>query len=138
MEAIQRAMMMDSIATSCMKIQRVAGAACVDKGALSKVKEKMQPSVPVFLGGFSHGVMLATDVALMEPSIELSGLILLSGTLLAEKRWTLAMPARKGLRVLQSHGTHDPDAALPACGALARSHDRSWHARNLDRVSRPA
>ncbi|MBK8172066.1 MAG: esterase [Sandaracinaceae bacterium] len=119
MEAIQRAMMMgqhrDFVHEDPSELPALRASI---KALLSEVKEKMQPSVPVFLGGFSQGAMLATDIALMEPSIELSGLILLSGTLLAEKRWTLAMPARKGLRVLQSHGTHDPMLPFPLAERL--------------------
>ncbi len=59
------------------------------------------------LGGFSQGAMLACDVALRthEP---LAGLVLMSGTFLAEDEWRPLMPARAGLAVLQSHGTSDP------------------------------
>jgi len=59
------------------------------------------------LGGFSQGAMLATDVTLRDPR-PLAGLVILSGTLLAEDVWRPLMPARKGLRVFQSHGTSDP------------------------------
>ena len=62
----------------------------------------------VFLGGFSQGAMLACEVALSEPARPLAGLILLSGTLLAEARWSALFAGRKGLRVLQSHGQQDP------------------------------
>jgi phospholipase/carboxylesterase len=59
------------------------------------------------LGGFSQGAMLATDITLRDPR-PLAGLVILSGTLLAEDVWRPLMPARKGLRVFQSHGTSDP------------------------------
>lgn len=88
------------------------------RGLISDVNEKLKPSRPIFLGGFSQGAMLATDVALMESDLPLSGLILMSGTLLAEERWKKAMPARKGLRVLQSHGTHDPLLPFPLAERL--------------------
>ena len=67
------------------------------------------------LGGFSQGAMLATDVALrLETSP--GGLIIYSGTLLAEPEWKEFAPQRAGLRVLQTHGTLDP--LLPFEAAL--------------------
>lgn len=59
------------------------------------------------LGGFSQGAMLATDVALRTERA-LEGLVVLSGTLLAEHEWRPLMRARAGLRVFQSHGSRDP------------------------------
>ncbi len=59
------------------------------------------------LGGFSQGAMLACDVALRSP-MPLTGLVLLSGTLVSQREWEPLMPKRKGLRVLQSHGNQDP------------------------------
>ena len=58
------------------------------------------------LGGFSQGSMLATDVCLrLDESI--GGLLVYSGTLLVEPEWRELAPRRRGLRVLQSHGTID-------------------------------
>jgi phospholipase/carboxylesterase len=51
--------------------------------------------------------MLACDVAL-HTGKPLTGLILLSGTLLALDEWTPLVRKRKGLRVFQSHGSADP------------------------------
>jgi phospholipase/carboxylesterase len=59
------------------------------------------------LGGFSQGAMLATDVALRDLR-PLAGLVILSGTLIAEDEWVPRMASRAGLRVLQSHGRADP------------------------------
>ncbi len=59
------------------------------------------------LGGFSQGAMLSCDVALRTDR-PFAGLVLLSGTLLARHEWVPLMPKRKGLRVLQSHGSADP------------------------------
>ena len=59
------------------------------------------------LGGFSQGAMLSCDVALRSDRV-LAGLVLWSGTLLAKDEWIPLMPKRRGLRVLQSHGTADP------------------------------
>ena len=59
------------------------------------------------LGGFSQGAMLSCDVALRTER-PLAALVLMSGTLLAKEEWVPLMPKRKGLRVLQSHGSADP------------------------------
>ena len=64
------------------------------------------PAGQLVLGGFSQGGMLALDVALADPR-PLAGLVVLSGTLLAEPEWTARMKARHGLAVLQSHGQRD-------------------------------
>ncbi len=58
------------------------------------------------IGGFSQGAMLALDAAL-HSSRPLAGVVLLSGTLLAESVWVPRMKARAGLHVFQSHGTED-------------------------------
>jgi phospholipase/carboxylesterase len=62
----------------------------------------------VVLGGFSQGAMLSLDVALRDPSRKLSGVVILSGTLIAEHEWTSLFPKRKGMPVFQTHGTSDP------------------------------
>ena len=59
------------------------------------------------LGGFSQGAMLACDVALRTEDA-LAGLVLMSGTYLSEAEWQPRMAKRRGLPVLQSHGTTDP------------------------------
>ena len=61
----------------------------------------------IVLGGFSQGAMLSLDVALHRAS-PLAGLVLLSGTLIAEREWSERLPARAGLPVFQSHGSEDP------------------------------
>jgi phospholipase/carboxylesterase len=61
----------------------------------------------VVLGGFSQGAMLALDVALRTERA-LAGLVLLSGTLLAEHEWLPLLPKRAALPVLQTHGRQDP------------------------------
>ncbi|MGE0324683.1 MAG: alpha/beta hydrolase [Polyangiaceae bacterium] len=67
--------------------------------------------LPLILGGFSQGSMLACDIAARN-KIPLRGLWVFSGTLLAEPRWQAGF-AKRGeetppMRVLQSHGRHDP------------------------------
>jgi phospholipase/carboxylesterase len=75
--------------------------------ALLDELERRAGAKQVVLGGFSQGAMLACDVALHTDK-PLTGLILLSGTLLALDEWTPLVPRRKGLRVFQSHGSADP------------------------------
>lgn len=58
------------------------------------------------IGGFSQGAMLACDVVL-RTSRPFAGLVMMSGTLLCRQEWEPLMPARRGLPVFQSHGTHD-------------------------------
>ena len=75
-------------------------------GLLADIERDLAPSA-IVLGGFSQGAMLATDVAL-HTSRRLAGLVLLSGTLIAEEQWLPLLPARKGILVYQSHGVRDP------------------------------
>jgi phospholipase/carboxylesterase len=65
------------------------------------------PAERIALGGFSQGAMLSLDVALHRVS-PLAGLVLLSGTLIAEREWTPLLHARRGLPVFQAHGSEDP------------------------------
>lgn len=61
----------------------------------------------IVLGGFSQGAMLCTDLALRLPENP-AALCLFSATMINEAEWQQLAPARKGLRVLQSHGRQDP------------------------------
>jgi phospholipase/carboxylesterase len=70
-------------------------------------RELGAPPEKTLLGGFSQGAMLACDLTLRS-SRKLAGLVMMSGTLLAENEWAPLMPARAGLRVLMSHGRTDP------------------------------
>lgn len=67
---------------------------------------KEHPAARVFLGGFSQGAMLACDTALREEK-RLAGLVLLSGTVLAEDEWAALYPRLAAVPVFQSHGTTD-------------------------------
>ncbi len=75
------------------------------------------PGVPVILGGFSQGAMLACDVVL-HTSRPFAGLVLLSGALLCAPDWTPRMPARVSLPVFQSHGTEDDILPYSSAEAL--------------------
>ena len=85
-------------------------------GLLEAAVERFKPS-KIILGGFSQGAMLSCDVA-WHCKIPLSGLVLLSGTLLSQSIWRPLMPALRGLRVFQSHGTHDPLLRYPGAEHL--------------------
>jgi phospholipase/carboxylesterase len=61
----------------------------------------------IVLGGFSQGAMVATDVALHRDA-KLSGLVVLSGTLIAEPEWAPRFAHLAGLHVFMSHGRADP------------------------------
>ncbi|MBX3334360.1 MAG: hypothetical protein KF876_09560 [Nitrospira sp.] len=66
------------------------------------------------IGGFSQGAMLTCD-AVLHTDYPFSGLVQLSGNLLAKEVWVPFMPKRKGLSVFQSHGMQDD--ILPHIGA---------------------
>lgn len=69
----------------------------------------------LFLGGFSQGAMLATDLACILGSKNLAGLIVFSGQLINKADWTSKSTNLEGLPVFLSHGQQD--AVLPFAGA---------------------
>lgn len=86
--------------------------ACID----AVLKDSGVPMSRLVLGGFSQGAMLSTDVTLHLEEAP-AALFVLSGALLNQTEWRRRAPSRRGLRVLQSHGTGDP--ILPFAGAEA-------------------
>ena len=62
---------------------------------------------PLVLGGFSQGAMLSCDLAL-QGSRNLAGLILFSGSLIAQNDWSAKLSERAKLPFFQSHGRQDP------------------------------
>ena len=68
------------------------------------------PPDRLVLGGFSQGAMLSLDIALHRAAPP-AGLILLSGTLIAEAAWQPRLAQLAGVPVVMSHGQHD--ALLP-------------------------
>jgi phospholipase/carboxylesterase len=58
------------------------------------------------LGGFSQGAMLSLDVALHRATPP-AGLLLMSGTLIAESVWQARMASLAGVPVVLSHGRRD-------------------------------
>jgi len=71
----------------------------------------------MILGGFSQGAMVSID-AVLRSSTPFAGLAVLSGTIVAAEQWLPLFPGRRGLRVFQSHGTHDPVLAFPIAELL--------------------
>jgi phospholipase/carboxylesterase len=61
----------------------------------------------VALGGFSQGAMVSLDVALHR-DVKPSGIVLMSGTLIAEPEWAPRMASLAGVPVFMSHGRRDP------------------------------
>jgi phospholipase/carboxylesterase len=65
----------------------------------------------LILGGFSQGAMIACE-AVLTAGVRPDALLLLSGALIAEKRWKRFLTADvtpvRGMPVLQTHGTLDP------------------------------
>jgi phospholipase/carboxylesterase len=94
---------------------------------LDTLEKEGTPGNRVVLGGFSQGSMLATDLVLRS-SRELAGLVVLSGTLIAEEEWRPRMASRAGLPVFQSHGTADP--ILPY--AIAKTLRSEFETAGLD------
>lgn len=81
--------------------------ALVDAMLDALTEELSIPDGKLVLGGFSQGAMLSCDLALRTDR-PLAGLVLMSGTFLAEDAWRPLMKKRRGLAVLQSHGRQDP------------------------------
>lgn len=78
------------------------------------------------IGGFSQGAMLATDVTLASPAA-VSGLVVLSGSLVTEAVWTERLQAMPpGFPVFMSHGRGDPILPFRLADAL-REHVQAAH-----------
>ena len=81
----------------------------------------------VFLGGFSQGAMVATDVTLASPGL-VGGLIVLSGSIVAESEWRAHLPLLPpGLPVLMSHGRGDPVLPFSFAEALRELFQAAHH-----------
>ncbi|PRP78915.1 phospholipase/carboxylesterase [Planoprotostelium fungivorum] len=75
------------------------------------------PTSKIVLAGFSQGAMLMTDVALhLEESP--AALVIFSGVLINRSQLRTRASSRKGLKVLQCHGTQDPLLSFPMAQVL--------------------
>lgn len=107
MEKMQRAIMRGEQRDLTGEVPEGLAEARREVGAmLDELDATMKPSSLV-IGGFSQGAMLSMDTALRSAR-PLAGVVLLSGTLIAESEWLPLLPSRRALPVYQSHGTHDP------------------------------
>ena len=79
------------------------------------------PELPLVLGGFSQGGMLACDTVLCGAQ-PVSGLALFSSSRIAFSEWLVHREALAGLPVLVSHGHEDADLAFAAGEALRDFH----------------
>jgi phospholipase/carboxylesterase len=77
------------------------------RAKISALVDEVGRDGKVVLGGFSQGAMLALDVALHRDA-KLAGIVLLSGTLIADSEWTPLLPRLAGVPIFMSHGRHDP------------------------------
>ncbi len=76
-------------------------------GLLGELKARYAVSDDkLVLGGFSQGAMLALDVALHRDTAP-AGVLLMSGTLIAESEWTPRTSKLAGVPIMQSHGRMD-------------------------------
>lgn len=82
-------------------------------------RQSMLPISRIVVGGFSQGAMVSLDVALHLEDRP-SGVVLLSGTLVARSEWERRARKRTGLPVFQSHGRQDP--LLPFFAAESLRH----------------
>jgi phospholipase/carboxylesterase len=87
------------------------------------------PELPLVLGGFSQGGMLACDTVLCAGQ-QVAGLVMLSSSRLAFREWLENREALAGMPVLISHGRHDADLAFSAGEAL-----RDFHRNSQARVT---
>jgi phospholipase/carboxylesterase len=83
------------------------------RGTMLRLLDQLAARLParkLVLGGFSQGAMLALDVALhSERAVD--GLLLMSGTLVADAEWSPRMGKLAGTPIALSHGRRD--AILP-------------------------
>lgn len=85
----------------------------------------------ILVGGFSQGAILACDLVLRSEQ-PFAGMILLSGSMIAQEQWMSRIPARRGMPVFQSHGTDDPILAYEVAQLLrdalrAGGLEVEWH-----------
>ena len=75
------------------------------------------PLSKLFIGGFSQGAVLATEIALNLPE-KPAGLLLFSGTLINEEKWKSLARKCAGMPFFQTHGKDGPILPLNRAEAL--------------------
>ena len=75
---------------------------------LSQERKCEPDALPLSIGGFSQGAMLAMDTALRGAIAAPDLLIQFSGTVICQAQWTAALSRLADTHVYQSHGTIDP------------------------------
>jgi phospholipase/carboxylesterase len=76
------------------------------------------------LGGFSQGAILTMELAFTQTK-KPSGLVLMSGALIDEKRWSELAPSCEGLTFIQTHGKNDALLGYEFAEKLRELLDRS-------------
>ena len=82
------------------------------QGMLSALRARCG-AVPLVLGGFSQGAMLACDHAIVDGA-RIDGLVAMSASRIAIDDWTPSLGRLSGLPAFVSHGREDPDLAFGA------------------------
>jgi phospholipase/carboxylesterase len=75
---------------------------------LAQERKCQREALPLSIGGFSQGAMLAMDTALRGAIAAPDLLIQFSGTVICQAQWTAALSRLADTHVYQSHGTIDP------------------------------
>ena len=101
----------DAVAEAFPDEEKLAAAV----GVVQVFLAELNLSDRLYVGGFSQGALLATEIAL-QGQLGCHGLIILSGCLVHRKRWERLAKAHTPRLFFQSHGTQD--AILAYEGAL--------------------
>ena len=98
-------------------------------GSFLRELRKISPSIPLVVGGFSQGGMLASDFVLHSPGWA-SGLVLMSSSRISVAEWSSHQRTVQDLPMLISHGRSDKDLAFSTGEAL-----RDFHAAGGARIT---
>ncbi len=83
-------------------------------------REFLGVDLPLVIGGFSQGAMLAVEYSLMSDQEPPQGLVVLSGALISEKRWRDRGDRLESTKVFQSHGMSDTVLPIESGKALSQ------------------
>jgi len=86
--------------------------------AAARALRERAPGLPLVVGGFSQGAMLALDCVFQDPPLAVDALALWSASRLAFAEWMPALHRLRGVRVDVLHGRGDPNFALAAGRSL--------------------